>query len=310
MWTSHIHARGVDSILPEVLLADFVTAENDGGQDDDGQVQVSQDLVAGGDERHDAYLRGDSAGDEHDADEDGIAQGALLAALRLVVLTEARNAREGEADDRAQHRDEDDDYVDDGDALVAQALEQREERQRLISDGVDVGVAEEHGAEDDEQYGVGQETGDSSLLALAAAGEVARDGGDVGDDSGLEAAVDYGTPDGTEPAAAARGGQVLSLVRNGAGEVPVAVHGEQDHDDEKDAHDDEHHVGRGRAHQPRAESAQKHCADYDYRNAYPVVNAEVALKQDRDGVHAAAGQGGQGRHDLSQSRRRVPRHRL
>ena len=74
-----------------------------------GRFRYPEDLVAGGDERHDAYLRGDSAGDEHDADEDGIAQGALLAALRLVVLTEARNAREGEADDRAQHRDEDDD---------------------------------------------------------------------------------------------------------------------------------------------------------------------------------------------------------
>ena len=145
---------------------------------------------------------------------------------------------------------------------------------------------------------------------MPGAGEVVRDGGDIGNNGGLEAAVDYGTPDGTEPAAAARVGEVLGLVGYGAGEVAVAVHGEEYHDDEQDAHDDEHHVGRGRAHQPRAESAQKHCADYDYRNAYPVVNAEVALKQDRDGIHAAAGQGGQGRHDLSQSRRRVPRHRL
>lgn len=172
----------------EVLFADLVSAEDDGGQDDDGQVQVAQDFVAGGNKRHDAYLGSDGAGDEHDADKESVAQRALLALLGLVVLAEPGHAREGKADDGAQHSDEHDDDVDDGDTLVAQALEQRVEGQGFGGDVVDVGVAEEHGAEDYEQDGIGEEAGDGGLLALAAAGEVVRDGGDIGNNGGLEAA--------------------------------------------------------------------------------------------------------------------------
>lgn len=285
----HIHAGVCDILLFQVLLADLVSADDDRGQDYDGQVQVSEDRVALGDEDHDAELGDQGAGDEHHADEDGIAQGALLALLGLVVLAEASDAREGEADDRAEDGDEDDDYVHDGQPVVAEALEQGVERKVLTGDVVDVSVAEEHHAEDYEQNGVGQEAGDGGLLGLAAVGDVLGDGGDVGDDGGLEAAVDYGAPERAEPAAAARVGEVLSLVGDGTGEVAVAVHGEQHHDDEQDAHDYEHHVGRGRAHQLGAVCAQQHGADDDYRDAEPVVDAEVILKQDRHSVHAAAG---------------------
>ena len=130
----------------------------------------------------------------------------------MCIRDRARDAREGEADDRAEDGDEDDDYVHDGQPVVAEALEQGVERKVLTSDVVDVSVAEEHHAEDYEQNGVGQEAGDGGLLGLAAVGDVLGDGGDVGDDGGLEAAVDYGAPERAEPAAAARVGEVLSLV--------------------------------------------------------------------------------------------------
>ena len=113
-----------------------MSADDDRGQDYDGQVQVSEDRVALGDEDHDAELGDQGTGDEHHADEDGIAQGALLALLGLVVLAEARDAREGEADDRAEDGDEDDDYVHDGQPVVAEALEQGDKLAAEIFDTV------------------------------------------------------------------------------------------------------------------------------------------------------------------------------
>ena len=92
-----VDTRHVNVMLNHVALLDLTAGKEQGGQDQDRQVDIAEDGVAGGDQFHNTKLGGESAEEQQNRNQCSIFAGGLFFGL-AIDLGETGQTAEAEAD--------------------------------------------------------------------------------------------------------------------------------------------------------------------------------------------------------------------